>query len=168
MYVSLCTTVIHNTAQNSSGNWWFSSKLQMDSSLKSDHSGYCQLLSDCRSSLVTTVRSPAPAACTADLPSLSLVDIPGWTSSLPRQQAQPSVQGNCTTNAIISTHHATTTHLITLTTATTTMITRKQREQQDLRTFTPPPQPFYGPFSGTTRVSRCQKRTSGLYGAREH
>ena len=26
------------------------------------------------------------------------------------------------------------------------------------------PQPFYGPFSGTTRVSRCQKRTSGLYG----
>jgi len=31
---------------------------------------------------------------------------------------------------------------------------------------TTPPQPFYGPFSGTTRVSRCQKRTSGLYGAR--
>ena len=30
-----------------------------------------------------------------------------------------------------------------------------------------PPQLFYGPFSGTTRVSRCQKRTSGLYGARE-
>jgi len=29
------------------------------------------------------------------------------------------------------------------------------------------PQPFYGPFSRTTRVSRCQKRTSGLYGARE-
>jgi len=29
------------------------------------------------------------------------------------------------------------------------------------------PQPFYGPFSGTTWVSRCQKRTSGLYGARE-
>jgi len=26
---------------------------------------------------------------------------------------------------------------------------------------------FYSPFSGTTRVSRCQKRTSGLYGARE-
>ena len=25
-------------------------------------------------------------------------------------------------------------------------------------------QPFYGPFSGTTRASRCQKRTSGLYG----
>jgi len=24
------------------------------------------------------------------------------------------------------------------------------------------PQPFYGPFSGTIRVSRCQKRTSGL------
>ena len=29
------------------------------------------------------------------------------------------------------------------------------------------PQPFHGPFSGTTWVSRCQKRTSGLYGARE-
>jgi len=28
-------------------------------------------------------------------------------------------------------------------------------------------QPFYGPFSGTTRVSRCQKRTSGLDGAGE-
>jgi len=28
------------------------------------------------------------------------------------------------------------------------------------------PQPFYGPFSGTTRVSRCQKRTYGLYGVR--
>jgi len=26
--------------------------------------------------------------------------------------------------------------------------------------------PFYGPFSGTTRVSRCQKRTSGLHGVR--
>jgi len=31
----------------------------------------------------------------------------------------------------------------------------------------PPPQPFYGPFSGTTQVSQYQKRTSGLYGARE-
>jgi len=30
-----------------------------------------------------------------------------------------------------------------------------------------PPQPFYGPFSWTIRVSQCQKRTSGLYGARE-
>jgi len=29
------------------------------------------------------------------------------------------------------------------------------------------PQPFYGPFSGTTRVSRCQKITSGLYDAKE-
>jgi len=28
-------------------------------------------------------------------------------------------------------------------------------------------QPFSGPFSGNTRVSRCQRRTSGLYGARE-
>jgi len=26
----------------------------------------------------------------------------------------------------------------------------------------------YGPFSGTTQVSQCQKRTSGLYGARGH
>jgi len=31
----------------------------------------------------------------------------------------------------------------------------------------PPAQPFYGPFSGTTRVSQCQKRTSGLYGVTE-
>jgi len=29
------------------------------------------------------------------------------------------------------------------------------------------PQPFYGPFSGSTRMSRCQKRTSGVCGARE-
>jgi len=29
------------------------------------------------------------------------------------------------------------------------------------------PQTFYGPFSGTIRLSRCQKRTSGLYSARE-
>jgi len=29
------------------------------------------------------------------------------------------------------------------------------------------PEPYYGPFSVATRVSRCQKRTSGLYGARE-
>jgi len=28
-------------------------------------------------------------------------------------------------------------------------------------------QPFYGLFSGAARVSRCQKRTSGLYGATE-
>jgi len=34
-------------------------------------------------------------------------------------------------------------------------------------TITEPPQPFCGPFSMTTRVSRCQKRTSWLYGARE-
>jgi len=31
----------------------------------------------------------------------------------------------------------------------------------------PPPQLFYGPFSRTTSVNQCQKRTSGLYGARE-
>jgi len=29
------------------------------------------------------------------------------------------------------------------------------------------PQAFYGPFSGTNRVSWCHNRTSGLYGARE-
>jgi len=34
------------------------------------------------------------------------------------------------------------------------------------RLTTTTPQPFYGPFSGTTRVSWCQKRTSGLHGAR--
>jgi len=28
-------------------------------------------------------------------------------------------------------------------------------------------QPFYGSFSTTTKVRRCQKRTSGLCGARE-
>jgi len=33
--------------------------------------------------------------------------------------------------------------------------------------LTTTPQPFYGPFTGTTRVSRCQKKNSGLYGARE-
>jgi len=33
--------------------------------------------------------------------------------------------------------------------------------------YPPTPQPFYGPFFRTTRVSWCQKRTSGLYGARE-
>jgi len=33
--------------------------------------------------------------------------------------------------------------------------------------FNTPSQPFYGPFSRTIRVSWCQKRTSGLYGARE-
>jgi len=38
---------------------------------------------------------------------------------------------------------------------------------QNVIPISPPPQPLYGPFSGTTRVSRCQKRTSGLYDARE-
>jgi len=37
---------------------------------------------------------------------------------------------------------------------------RKEGQQQQQ-------QPFYGPFSGTTRVSWCQKKTSGLSGARE-
>ena len=35
------------------------------------------------------------------------------------------------------------------------------------RQITTTPQQFYGPFSGTTLVSRCQKRTSGLCGAGE-
>ena len=34
-------------------------------------------------------------------------------------------------------------------------------------TTTTTPQLFYGPFSRTTQVSWCQKKTSGLYGARE-
>jgi len=32
----------------------------------------------------------------------------------------------------------------------------------------PLPQPFYGPFSGTTQVSWCHKKaSSGLYGVKE-
>jgi len=31
----------------------------------------------------------------------------------------------------------------------------------------PQPQPFYSPFSGTTQVSQCQKRTSGLLRCKE-
>jgi len=45
-----------------------------------------------------------------------------------------------------------------------------QISQQPLQistTTTTTPQPFYSPFSGTTQVSLCQNRTSGLYGARE-
>jgi len=38
-------------------------------------------------------------------------------------------------------------------------------ESHDIRVLKPPLQPFYGPFYGTTRVSRCQKRTSLFYGA---
>jgi len=45
------------------------------------------------------------------------------------------------------------------------MLTTNCRRIQHISTTTP--QPFYGLFSGTTRVSRCQKRTSGHYGARE-
>ena len=40
-------------------------------------------------------------------------------------------------------------------------------EQNDDNITTTTPQPFYSPFSVTTQVSRCQKRISGLYGARE-
>ena len=39
----------------------------------------------------------------------------------------------------------------------------KQKHENNIT----PTQPFRGPFPGTTRVSRCQNRTSGLYGARE-
>jgi len=42
----------------------------------------------------------------------------------------------------------------------------QQSKPRFTRTTTTP-QPFYGPFSMTSRVSRCHKRTSGLYGARE-
>ena len=35
----------------------------------------------------------------------------------------------------------------------------KCSECSEWLTYPPPPQPFYGPFSGTIRVSRCQKRT---------
>jgi len=40
----------------------------------------------------------------------------------------------------------------------------------DARWYTQHTQPFYGPFSGTTRVSRCQKKKSSseLYCAREN
>jgi len=37
------------------------------------------------------------------------------------------------------------------------------RNQEQKKTATTTPQPFYGPFSGTTRVSQCHERTSGLY-----
>jgi len=40
-------------------------------------------------------------------------------------------------------------------------------EQSILSKHHTTPQLFYGPFSGTTQVSWCQKRTSGLYAARE-
>jgi len=37
--------------------------------------------------------------------------------------------------------------------------------ESNRRVQTTAPQPFYGPFSGTTRVSRCQKKASSvLYG----
>jgi len=43
---------------------------------------------------------------------------------------------------------------------------QKKQENNTCHTTTTTPQPFYGHFSRTTRVSQCQKRTSGLYGAR--
>jgi len=50
------------------------------------------------------------------------------------------------------------------------MHTSGQWRRQDVvqeGTTTTTPQPFYGPFSGTTQVSRCQKRTSGLLWCKE-
>jgi len=44
--------------------------------------------------------------------------------------------------------------------------TNKCERSENNNKTTTTPQPFYSPFSGTTRVSRCQKRTSGLYDAR--
>jgi len=40
-------------------------------------------------------------------------------------------------------------------------------DHNDVVNTTITPQPFYGPFSGNTQVSRSQKRISELYGARE-
>jgi len=45
--------------------------------------------------------------------------------------------------------------------------TAQSRRQTSYTALKLTPRPFYGPFSVTTRVSRCQKRTSGLYGASE-
>jgi len=45
---------------------------------------------------------------------------------------------------------------------------KKQTYRSDRYNFTTgKPQPFYGPLSGTTCLSQCQYRTSGLYDARE-
>jgi len=42
------------------------------------------------------------------------------------------------------------------------------RHTASIPQHSPPSPPFYGPFSGTTWVSQCQKiASSGLYGARE-
>jgi len=57
-----------------------------------------------------------------------------------------------------------------ITSKVTAIIPSAHQEHTHLTTHTTPhhtPQSFYSPFSGTTRVNRCQKRTSGLYGARE-
>jgi len=45
--------------------------------------------------------------------------------------------------------------------------TRKQSDISKQYYHTTHTQPFYGPFTGNSLVSRCQKRTSGLYGATE-
>jgi len=44
---------------------------------------------------------------------------------------------------------------------------KEVRHNKAMKPPPPSPQPFYDPFSGTIEVSQCQKRTSGLYGARE-
>jgi len=43
---------------------------------------------------------------------------------------------------------------------------KQWRYKTALREHSTTPLTTYSPFSGTTRVSQCQKRTSGLYGTR--
>jgi len=45
--------------------------------------------------------------------------------------------------------------------------TRSEIKEKDRHTRQTHTQPSYGPFSGTTRMSWCQKKSYGLYGARE-
>jgi len=54
-------------------------------------------------------------------------------------------------------------HLATYLPETHTGQQRKEIKGTVVHMETPPPQPFYSPISGTTWVSRCQKRTSGHF-----
>jgi len=99
------------------------------------------------------------------------------------QQAKYPSQRLHSSKVIISTHTHTHTHThptdcstgpLKCVVMTSKHCIYKRHSSQDyfqylylLTTTTTTPQPFYGHFSGTTRVSRCQKRTSRLYGARE-
>jgi len=47
------------------------------------------------------------------------------------------------------------------------LVTKTFRGELDFARLNTHAQPFYSPFSATTQVSWCQKRTSGRYGARE-